>query len=126
MMIPLTPEEVSDYFKRYELNSILVDPVTNKMYNVCKRATTQYRSKKYKFLNVNRVPLDFSLTLMKGQPLVLYNEKETFLMAMYRVYPPAKKWQNITCMILNNALEFCEVLDKWETSLTLTQAPSTM
>ena len=104
------------YRKRYELNSILLDPISNKTYNVCRRNTTKYRPGTYKYLNINRIPAGiFASTLLKGQPLMLYNDGETFLLTMYHIYPPAKKWQNITCRILKNALEYCEVLEKWQT-----------
>lgn len=103
------------YKHRYDLNATLLDPITNKTYNVCKRAMTYYRSKTYSYLNVNRIPLEFAATLQKGQPLMLFNDKETFLMLVDRTYPPAAKWQNATCKVLQTPLEFMEKVEEWQT-----------
>lgn len=113
------------YKNRYKPNSVLLDPVTQKTYNVCKRATTHYRSRKYAYLNVNRIPLEFASTIQKGQPLVLSTDQETFLLVVERTYPPAEKWQNMTAKIMNTPLEFVEVLEKWLKSPQPTPTDST-
>ena len=98
-------------------NAILLDPITNKVYDVIRRRVTTYRRSKYNFLNLNRLPIEFVATLEKGHPLLVMEGEETcYMVVHFETFPPAKKWQNIICKILLTPLEYCEALDKWPKS----------
>lgn len=100
------------YKNRYKPNSVLLDPITNISVEVTRRKETHYRSRKYSYLNVNRIPLAFAQTLEKGHPLMLTNDKETFFLEMFRTYEPAKNWQNITCKVIK-PIEYAELVEKY-------------
>ena len=111
---PILAEFVDDleaYLNRYKINSTLTDPITNISVQVCRRSETHYREKKHSYLNINRIPLEFANTLTKGYPLILTKNKETFFLSVFRDYPPAKTWKNITCKVLNT-LEYSELVEK--------------
>ena len=103
---------MSESAKQYLPNAVLVDIITNKMYDVCKRDETHFRSRKHSHLNINRVPLDFANTLVKGYPLMLVTETATSLLTMHDSYPPAKSWKNIVCKVID-PLTYCEEVEKW-------------
>lgn len=119
-------DDIEKWRKRNDPNAIILDPTTEKTYNVIKRDVKTYRKGKYHYLNVNRLPLELTAILVKGYPLVLYNDKETFLLTLYLLYPAAKKWQNVTCKILRTPLEYIEVLTEWQSLHPQTPANSTI
>lgn len=120
-------------------NAILIDPLTEKTYNVVRRQETTYRSGRFHFLNVNRLPLELGAILEKGYPLIVSyevdktkivmedfkEENRTYLLVVERTYSPAAKWQNMTAKILNTPLQFVEALTEWQRSHPPTQASFT-
>src|SRR5579863_3094970 len=69
---------ITEVFEADNEGAILLDPITEKTYNVIRRNIVTYISRKYNYININRVPLDFAASLEKGQLLMLTVKTETF------------------------------------------------
>lgn len=99
--------------------SQLLDPLTEKTYNVLRRSTTGYKNR---FLNVNRLPFELMERLTLGYPLMLSNEQETILLTYFERYEAAANWQNVKCRIIDTPLKFVEIITEWKS--TTASSPS--